>query len=140
MAFTQTLLSWPTHWIWMQLLILYYHGKDMINRCFNNILFLSKSQLKQTSYFLTLCYIILLMREKCPNTKFFLVRIFPHSNWIRRFTPNAGKNGPKKTPYLDTFHAMYTFVIALYVSTIYGQLLNPLAFFFQPKNSRTKQN
>ena len=24
--------------------------------------------------------------EKCPNTKFFLVRIFPHSDWIRRDT------------------------------------------------------
>ena len=32
------------------------------------------------SFFLTL-------REKCPNTEFFLVRIFPHSDWIRRDTP-----------------------------------------------------
>ena len=24
------------------------------------------------------------LREKCPNTKLFLVRIFPHSDWIRR--------------------------------------------------------
>ena len=24
------------------------------------------------------------LREKCPNTEFFLVRIFPHSDWIRR--------------------------------------------------------
>ena len=23
------------------------------------------------------------LREKCPNTEFFLVRIFPHSDWIR---------------------------------------------------------
>ena len=49
----------------------------------------------------------------CPNTEFFLVRIFPHSDWIRKdtsylsvFSPNAGKYGPEKTPYLDTFHAM----------------------------------
>ena len=27
------------------------------------------------------------LREKCPNTEFFLVRIFLYSNWIRRFTP-----------------------------------------------------
>ena len=27
------------------------------------------------------------LREKCPNTEFFLVRIFPHSDWIRRDTP-----------------------------------------------------
>ena len=42
-----------------------------------------------------------------------LVRIFPHSDWIRRdteylsaFSPNAGKYGPGKTSYLDTFHAV----------------------------------
>ena len=50
------------------------------------------------------------LREMCPNTKFFLIRIFPHSHWIRRdisvFSPNAGKYGPEKTLYLDTFHAM----------------------------------
>ena len=50
----------------------------------------------------------------CPNTEFFLVHIFPHSDRIRRdtsylciFSPNAGKYGPEKTPYLDTFHAVY---------------------------------
>ena len=26
------------------------------------------------------------LREKCPNTEFFLVRIFLHSDWIGRFT------------------------------------------------------
>ena len=53
------------------------------------------------------------LREKCPNTDFFLVRIFPHSDWIWRdtkylsvFSPNAGKYGVEKTPYLDTFHAL----------------------------------
>ena len=24
------------------------------------------------------------LREKCPNTEFFLVRIFPYSDWIRK--------------------------------------------------------
>ena len=38
----------------------------------------------------------LALREKCPDTEFFLVRIFPHSDWIRI----------RKTPYLDTFHAV----------------------------------
>ena len=45
----------------------------------------------QCSVWMSLC-------EKCPNTELFLVRIFPHSEWIRRdtkylsvFTPNAGK-------------------------------------------------
>ena len=50
-------------------------------------------------------YFTLPLREKCPNTEFFLVRIFPHSGWI--FSPNAGKYGPEKTPYLDTFHAVF---------------------------------
>ena len=27
-----------------------------------------------------------ILREKCTNTKFFQVRIFPYSDWIRRFT------------------------------------------------------
>ena len=51
------------------------------------------------------------LREKCPNNKFFLVCIFPHLDWIRRYTeylsvfsPNAGKYGPEKILYLDTFH------------------------------------
>ena len=54
------------------------------------------------------------LREKCPNTELFLVRIFPHSDWIRRdaylsvFSPNAGKYGPEITPYLGTFHAVRT--------------------------------
>ena len=46
----------------------------------------------------------------------FLVRIFPHSAGIRRDTEyfsvfiwNAGKYGPKKTPYMDTFHAVVAF-------------------------------
>ena len=51
--------------------------------------------------------------EKYPNAEFFLVLIFPHSHQIRRntpylsiFSPYAGKYGPEKTPYLDTFHAV----------------------------------
>ena len=42
------------------------------------------------------------------------VRIFTHLDWIRRdteypsvFSPNAGKYGPEKTQYLDTFHALF---------------------------------
>ena len=53
------------------------------------------------------------LREKCPNAEFFLVRIFPHWYWIRRgtpylsvFSPNAGKYGPEKILYLDTFPAV----------------------------------
>ena len=53
------------------------------------------------------------LRKMCPNTESFLVSIFPHSDWIRRdtshlsvFSPNVGKYGPGKTPYLNTFHAV----------------------------------
>ena len=45
--------------------------------------------------------------------EFFLVRIFPHPDWIRRdteylsvFSSNGVKYGPETTPYLDTFHAV----------------------------------
>ena len=59
------------------------------------------------------CSVTQILREKCPNTESFLVRIFPHSDCIRRdtkylsvFSPNTGKYGPVKTLYLDTFHAV----------------------------------
>ena len=44
--------------------------------------------------------------EKCPNMELFLFRIFPHSDSFSILSPNAGKYGPEKTPYLDTFHAV----------------------------------
>ena len=37
------------------------------------------------------------LREKCPHTKFLFWSVF---------SPNMGKYGPEKTPYLDTFHAI----------------------------------
>ena len=46
----------------------------------------------------------------CPNTEFFPAfglnteRYFV-SSYLSAFSPNAGKYGPEKTPYLDTFHA-----------------------------------
>ena len=39
------------------------------------------------------------LREKCPNTEFFLVRIFPYLDY---FSLNAEKYGQEKTPYLGT--------------------------------------
>ena len=63
-------------------------------------------KLKHTSV-----HLIPTLREKCPNTEFFLVRIFPHWNWIRTdteylsvFSLNAVRYGPEKTQYLDTLH------------------------------------
>ena len=45
--------------------------------------------------------------QKCPNTEVFLVRIFPHSDYLSIFSPNAGIYGPGKTPYLGTFHKVF---------------------------------
>ena len=63
--------------------------------------------------------------EKRSNAEFFLVNIFLHSDWIRKdtkhlplFSPNVGKYGPEKTPYLDTFHALsvlITWIFEFYV-------------------------
>ena len=51
--------------------------------------------------------------ETAWKVEFFLVRIFPHSDWIQRdavylsvFSPNAGKYGSEKSSYLDTFYAV----------------------------------
>ena len=52
---------------------------------------------------------MLALREKCRNTEFFLVRIFPHLEWIRRdthpsvFNSNAGKYGPEKNSVSGNF-------------------------------------
>ena len=58
------------------------------------------------------------LREKCPNAEFYLVRILPHLDWIRRdteylseFCANVGKYGPEKSPYLDTFHVVILIII-----------------------------
>ena len=46
----------------------------------------------------------LALHEKCPHTVFFLVRI--QSEW--------GKIRPRKTPYLDSFHAMLLSIVIGY--------------------------
>ena len=55
------------------------------------------------------------LREKCPNTEFFLVRILPHLEYLSVFSPNAGKYGPEKTPYLDTFHAVFIIQLRVHI-------------------------
>ena len=69
------------------------------------------------------------LREKCPSTEFFLVCIFPYSDWIRRdtlylsvFSPNAGKYASWKILYLDTFHSVSQLLIwcsKFFLKTIY---------------------
>ena len=84
--------------------------------CINNIL-ISVNNSNYTSVFFKHP-----LREKCPNTEIFLVRILPHSDWIRRdteylsvFSPNAGNYEPEKTPYSDTFHAV---ILALLIDVL----------------------
>ena len=69
---------------------------------------LKKPQFKIIIFHSKLLFASNTMREKCPNTEFFLVRIFPHSDWIgtKVFSLNTGKYGPEKTPHLDTFHTV----------------------------------
>ena len=61
------------------------------------------------------CFISSITAWKVPKYRVFLVRIIMYSDWIRRlisvFSPNTGKYGPEKTPYLDTFHAVYVLEI-----------------------------
>ena len=73
------------------------------------------------------------LREKCPNTELFLVRIFPHSE-------NGGKYGPEITSYLDTFHALRLDAQSLrYHSNVRLKTcyLTLFEFFFQ-KNAQRK--
>ena len=35
-----------------------------------------------------------------------VLRVEVHTLYLSIFSPNAGKYGPEKTPYLDTFHAV----------------------------------
>ena len=85
------------------------------------------------------------LRENCPNMELFLVRIFRHSDWIRRntwylsvFSPNAGKYGPEITPYLDTFHAVLNniFIFKEQSSHIYCCPIKPILTFYYIKFNR----
>ena len=46
---------------------------------------------------------------KSVQIRSFFWSVFPRIRteyeYLSVFSPNAGKHGPKKTPYLDTFHA-----------------------------------
>ena len=67
------------------------------------------------------------LREKCPNTK-FLLEFF---TYLSVFSPNAGKYGPEKTPYLDTFHTVSTYNnIFVTIMIIYLQQWNIIHNFF----------
>ena len=49
-------------------------------------LFIKSKAVRKRSLFIKHVLLLLTLCEKCPNTQFFLVRILPYSDWIRRFT------------------------------------------------------
>ena len=42
-------------------------------------------------------------------------------SYLSIFSPNAGKSGPEKTPYLDTFHALYFGELAFVAVVIFDK-------------------
>ena len=70
--------NFSTSWSWVSVHQIIFNLKSLINFHVN----------KDMESTLHLEYIVcrLYLREKCPNTEFFLVCIFPHSDWIRRNT------------------------------------------------------
>ena len=75
---------------------IYWKNQPHFLCCELNIQFkLSKLNFRLT-FFNQFCHLFLpvpstklyiTLHEKCPNTEFFLVRIFLYSDWIRRFSP-----------------------------------------------------
>ena len=83
----------------------------------NTIIYFPESNLSVSNSFIRISFdsYAISLREKSVQIRsfFFLVGIFLHSDWIRRdtphlsvFSPSAGKYGPEKTPYLNTFHVV----------------------------------
>ena len=73
---------------------------------------------------------------------FFLVRIFPHSDWIRRntenlsvFSPNAGECGPEKLRIRTLFTQCYPVIF----SVILSYLLMTRPFFLPLENLKLRQ-
>ena len=51
------------------------------------------------------------LREKCPGPYFPAIGL--NTERYEVFSSNAGKYGPGKTPYLETFHAVFCIIISL---------------------------
>ena len=66
------------------------------------------------------------LREKCPNTEFFLVRIFSVSV---RIQSECGKIPTRKTPYSVTFHAVYVPALSQkFIITVIKELVIMFSF------------
>ena len=73
----------------------------------------------------TMNSVLFSLNEKCPNPEFFLVRFFPHSDWIRRFTW-IWKNTDQKNSRFENFHAMWTVNLTADQSYLNSQLCKSL--------------
>ena len=84
----------PANLNWMRLCFFqHYHNNILFD-----VLIKYSSVIKIYHFFFlkgqyqSLIYIFAPLREKCPNTEFFLVRISLYSDWVRRFMEyNTGK-------------------------------------------------
>ena len=47
-----------------------------------------------------------IFRLNAPTNRPGKNSVFGHFSYLSVFSPNVGKYGPEKTPYLDTFHAV----------------------------------
>ena len=69
--------------------------------------------------------LLLSLREKCPNTEPFLVRIScirtEYGDLLCK-CPYSEKYGPEKTPYLDTFHAVFRVSHWIHILFAWNQL------------------
>ena len=70
------------------------------------------------------------MCKKCLNMEVF------SGLYFSVFSPNAGKQEPEKTPYLDTFHAVRYLHKSAYLPFLDAELVVMKPCFSQEKRSR----
>ena len=73
--------------------------------CYKDLLHCVKS-VQIRSFFWSVFSRIQTEYRKIRSISLYSVRMRENTEYLSVFTPNAGKYGPKKTPYLDTFHAV----------------------------------
>ena len=61
---------------------------------------------------------LVITREKCPKTEFFLVRIFPHPYLSLRIQSKCGKIRTRKNSHLDAFYGVYCWTECIKVVAI----------------------
>ena len=76
-------------------------------------------------YYITYYIILYSLREKCPNTEYFLVRIFPYSDWIQsecrkiRTRKNSVFGHFSRSDYIILYYYIILHYIILYYVLYY---------------------